>query len=465
MDLAGVEVAVPISFQIPLEYRLDEDGLNVSIPVSGIEEYGGGFIYRIQLLRYMGAADTTENGYMVVPNGSGSLINFNNGKVKAPSYAQYIYDIDALAANYTTTENTISAKLPLYGICREKSSILATIEGGASLALITAGISGVYNDYNYIYPTFVLRIADNLRMFGDSTADVYVLEPNMYDANLEVKYTFLTEEYKEYAGLANYYRERLVSEGILTQAEQTEDIPFYYDVISGVKETSHILGMQYLHTFSMTSFDEAAQMSEDLKTQGITNQVMNLQGWFNGGFYHNTVDKIKVTKKLGGKSGLEELNDVLVKDGGRLYADVAFQQISFAASDYNYNAESSKYYGAGYVVAMGQVNPATLRSTSSLGYMETMYDLLSPKFLPRYVSKFAKKIQKYDINGISLRDLGNFVYSDKKRTNIIDREEALNVVLGQLEVLEGTGKKLMTNGANAYSFAYSTDIIMMTRRI
>ena len=459
MDLAGVEVAVPISFQIPLEYRLDKDGLKVSIPVSGIEEYGGGFIYRIQLLRYMGAADTTESGYMVVPNGSGSLINFNNGKVKAASYAQYIYDIDPLSANYTTTENIISAKLPLYGICREKSSILATIEGGAGMSLITAGISGVYNEYNYAYPTFVLRTADNLRMFGDSSSDVYVLEPNMYDVNLEVKYTFLTEEYKEYAGLANYYRERLVSEGILTREIQTEDIPFYYDVISGVKETSHILGVQYLHTFSMTSFDEAAEMSEDLAARGITNQIMNLQGWFNGGYYHNPADKIKVTKKLGGKSGLEELNEVLAGNGGRLYADVAFQQITFTARDYNYNAESSKYYGAGYVVAMGQVNPATLRSTSSLGYMETMYDLLSPKFLPRYVSKFARKIQKYNINGISLRDLGNLVYSDKKRTNIIDREEALNVVLGQLEVLKGTGKKLMTNGANAYSFAYSTDII------
>lgn len=61
-----------IHFDIPLEYRLKEDSLEVSIPVSGIKEYGSGSIARIQLLRYMGAAKNDEEGYMVVPNGSGS---------------------------------------------------------------------------------------------------------------------------------------------------------------------------------------------------------------------------------------------------------------------------------------------------------------------------------------------------------------------------------------------------------
>lgn len=459
MELAGVETILPISFQIPLEYRLEEDGVKVSIPVSAIEEYGGGSIYRIQLLRYMGAAHTTEEGYMVVPNGSGSIINFNNGKVNAASYAQYIYDIDPLSANYTTTENAISAKLPLFGICREESSVLATIENGASMAVITAGISGVFNDYNYAYPTFVLRTADNLRMFGNSSQDVYVLEPEINDVNLEVKYTLLTEEHKNYIGIANYYRERLIAEGILTPDTQTGDIPFYYDVISGVKETAHFMGVQSLKTFSMTTFDEAAEMFQDLADMGITKQVMNLQGWFNGGFYHKTADKIKIPRSVGSKSDLEKLNDTVTENGGRFYTDVVLQQITFADKDFNYDAEASKYYGAGYVVSLGQVNPATLRSTSALGYMETMYDLLSPRYLPRYVSKFTDKIEKYDTYGISLRDLGNVVYSDKKRTNIIDREEALKVVLGQLDKLKGTGKHLMTNGGNDYSFVYSTDII------
>ena len=458
-DLKNKDGSEGISFEIPLEYRLDGDGLVVSIPASAIKEYGNGSVARIQLLRYMGAAHNTEEGYMVVPNGSGSLIYFNNGKVTAANYSQYIYDIDPMAANYTTTENITPAKLPLYGICRNDRSLLVTVEDGASTALITANISGVYNEYNYAYTTFVLRNVDNLRMFGNTTQDVYVLEDELYDINMQVRYTFLNDEYTGYAGLANYYRERLIAEGKLSPIQECGDIPFYYDIIGGVKETSHFLGVQYLHTFAMTKFDEAGEISDDLTASGITNQVMNLQGWFNGGYYHDAADKIHVTWGLGGKSDLEDLQETITANGGKLYVDVAFQEVTFADDGFNYNAEGSRYYGAGYVASFGLVNPTTLRNTSGLGYMEAKYDLLSPKFLPRYVQKFAKKIQKIDVEGISLRDLADTLTSDKKRTNVINREEALDVVLGQFDVLEATEKNLMLDSSNAYALPYATDII------
>ncbi len=451
-----------IYFDIPLEYRLEDDHLTVSIPASGIVEYGGGYLQRIQLLRYMGAGSSAEDGYLVVPNGSGSLIRFNNGKTKMASYSQYVYDLDPLAATYTTLENTNSAKLALFGICKEDNGMLVTIEDGASTSLITAGISGAFNDYNYAYPTFVLRTVDNLSNFGDAATEVFVIEEDLYDINMEVRYTFLTEENEGYAGMANYYRNRLISEGVLTKNNQTGDIPFYYDVIAGVKETNHILGVQYLRNFAMTTFEEAGQMSTDLKNSGISNQVMNLQGWFNGGYYHNTPDKIKYTGNLGGKSGLEDLNQTVAANGGTLFADVAFQKISFAASDYHgydYTNENSRYYGAGYVVSFGQVDPSTLRNTAGLGYYETRYNVLSPKFLNRYVEDFTKKINKVDVDGISLRDLGTYLASDKRRTNVIHREKALDIVDAQLALLESTGKKLLSDAGNDYSFAYTTDII------
>ena len=448
-----------ISFEIPVEYRLDGDSITVSIPASGIKEYGKGSVARIQLLRYMGAGHNTEAGYLVVPNGSGSLINFNNEKLTAASYSQYIYGIDPMAANYTLTENVTDVKLPIAGICREDRSVLLTVEDGATSALFTAGISGVYNEYNYLYPTFVLRNVDNLRMFGNATQDIYILEEELYDMNMQVRYTFLNDEYTGYAGLANYYREKLIAEGVLTPMVSDGNIPFYYDIIAGVKETSHFLGVQYLRTFSMTEFEEAAMISEDLEANGITNQVMNLQGWFNGGYYHDAADKINVTWGLGGKSDLEDLQRTLTANNGRLYLDVAFQQVTFADDGFNYGTEGSRYYGAGYVASFGLVDPTTLRATSGLGYMEPQYDLLSPKYLPRYVEKFAKKVQKIDVEGISLRDLADYLHSDKKRTNVITREEALDVVLGQFEILEATEKKMMLDASNAYAFEYASDII------
>ena len=447
------------SFEIPLEYRLCDDYIEASIPASAIKEQGDGYIYRIQLLRFMGATGYADKGYMVVPNGSGSIIDFNSDKKTAATYSQYIYDIDPLASNYTTIENVETARLPIFAICKEDSSVLVSVEDSASNCVITAGISGVYNDYNYAYPTFVLRTVDNLKMFGDSATDVFVMEPDFYKSNILVRYSFLEGENTGYAGVANYYRKRLTDEGVLACITDDKDVPFYYDIIGGVKETGHFLGVQYLHKFSMTTFDEAGLISDELKNAGISNQVMNFEGWFNGGYYHDAADNIKIMSKLGGKKGFEELNDKLQENGGTLYADAAFQKVSFADDDFPYEREAARYYGSGYVASFGLVNPSTLRNTAALGYNENKYNVLSPKFLPRYVEAFADKIEKIDCDGISLRDLGSYLSSDKKRTCMIDRQQALDVVLAQYELLENTGKNIMTNEANAYSFKYTDDII------
>lgn len=461
MELAGVEVALPLSFTIALEYRLADDGIEVSVPASMIEENGGGSLYRIRLLGYFGAAGADEEGYLVVPNGSGSLIYFNNGKSSVENYSQYIYDIDPLAADYTLLENTKKVRLPICGICKEDSNILMSVEDGATTAFFTASVAGSNTSYNYVNTTFVVRGYDLLSMFGSTgnEADLPLLENNMYDINYKVRYTFLDDEHTGYSGIANYYRERLIREGALTNRTAAGDIPFYYDIIGGVKETASFVGIRYLKVMAMTTYQEAADIALDLKDKGIAYQVMNFQGWSNGGYYADVYDRITGLSKLGGKKKLEALNDTMDSIGGRLYVDVPFQDVTYISKRYNRSFETSRYYGAGYVARFGAHNPANLRITSSLGYDENIYDLISPKYLQRYVDAFIKKFNRLDVGGIGLRDLGDEVHSDKKRTEFINREEALDIVKAQLDKLEATGKNILINGGNDYSFAYATDII------
>ncbi len=463
MELAGSTVSIPISFVVALEYRLEGDHVDVSVPTCAIEENGGGAIFKLQLLRNFGAADDTEQGYLVVPNADGSLIYFNSGKTGAPNYTQYIYGIDPLDADYTVTEKTDNASMALFGICREDSTILATIEDGAALAAVTAGIAGKINSYNYVYTTFVLRGSEKLEMFGTTgnEATLPIVEDELYDCNLTVRYSFLGDDCTGYSGIANYYRQRLLDEGVLTVQQPQENIKFYYDVIAGVEMTEYFLGKQYMSLTAMTTFEQAGQMAQQLSQAGIASQVMNLQGWFNDGYYHDAANHIFVNGKLGGKKGLEQLNALLAENGGVLCADVAFQKVSYESAGiwFNYRAESSKYYGSGYVASFGQVNPTTLRQTSSLGYSETMYDLVSPKFLGRYVETFAEKFEKYDVDGISLRDLGNTLQSDKKRSNVIHREQALDVVRAQLQTLADTQRTLLVNKANDYAWSVGTDLL------
>lgn len=457
----GSGEAEPISFSVSLEYRLNGDSLEVHMPVSSMEENGGGKIYQVQLLTSFGAAGQTEQGYMVVPNGSGALINFNNGKNSTAAYGQFVYGADSVDASYTKVEMTIKARMPVFGICRGDSSIMATIERGSSIASINADVAGRYNSYNTAYPSFILRGYDMLSMFGvtGTEADMPILEAEMYDEDITVRYTLLGAESSGYVGMANAYRQRLIDEGTLTKLESAQSIPFYYDVIGGVKRTSHLLGVRYHEVFPMTTFEEAGEIAQALSEAGVENQVMNLQGWFNGGYFHDVADKVRVTGKLGGKKGLESLDAQLSALGGTLFTDVAFQMPTAVSKRFSPNNEGSRYYGAGYIVQLGRYNPALLRIGSALGYEETLYYLLSPKYLPYYVGAFAEKIERIDVSGISLRDLADDLHADKRRSNVISREQALDVVLSQLDVLEDTGKQIMLNGSNSYAFGYADHII------
>lgn len=446
-------------FEIPLEYRLDGDSVVASVPTRGIVEHGNCYVYRIHLLRNFGCGTLEDEGYIVVPNGSGSIIRFNTEKKNVTAYAQSIYDVDPMVASYTAMENTSPARLPYYGISKGNTNILATVEGGASFASINAYISGMMNSYNFAFPIYTIRNSDNLANFGNATTDVNVMEEDMYDANLSVRFTFMDSEHKGYSGMATYIREKLIAEGKLEQLQATTDIPFYYDIISGVKETAHFLGAQYLHTFAMTTFDEAGEIADELAAKGVKNQVMNLQGWFNGGYYNDAPHDIRVTSKLGGRSGLSDLNSKMKELNSKLYADVLFQKISFGDKHFNYKSEGSRYYGSGYVAAFGLLDPTALRNTGSLNYYENRYDLLSPKFLNRYVDKFTKKFAKVDVDGIGLRDLGNTLVSDKFHANITDREQALNIVVGQFDTIAKTGKNVLIDSPNGYAMTYADDII------
>jgi hypothetical protein len=458
-DMAEAEQEEPVSFTIPLDYKLTDDGLSVSIETSEIIETGGAKLYDIQLLKYFGAANKEENGYIMVPNGSGSLINFNNGK-SSYSYTQYVYDLDPTVASYTVVENVTCAKLPVFGIKYEKGALFAVISAGDALARIDASTSGYLTDYNNVYSTFYLRGYELLSMFGTTGAesDLPVVEDNIYKTTLKIEFVPLSGNDADYSGMANYYRNRLKEDGIFGDKLTNTELPFYADIIGGVDVEKDIAGIHYMDVFKMTTYDKALAIAENLTKRGISNIRMNYLGWFNGGYYHDVADKIKEATRLGSKNDIAKLDQYLSASGGGLYGNVALNKVSYTSKRYSLGLESAKYY-TGKSVILGEVNPFTLRRGSFNPYKETYYAILSPRFLDYYTKKYAKAIQKYDMSGIALRDLGNMLSSDKKRDEVINRQEALEIVENAFKTLKNTGKNLMVYNGNAYSFAYATDIV------
>ncbi len=458
---AGVEGAAPLSFEVSLEYRLEGDALVATVPTSAIVENGGAQIDKLHILRNFNAGSSTDEGYMMVPNGAGSLIYFNNEKSHAEDYRQDIYEQDALSDDYIVLGNAEMARLPVFGIQKQNGAMLAVIEEGQSFTQLTSSVSGRANSYNIVYPIFIVRGSASLAMFGTTglESSMPMVEKEIYDANLTVRYSMLTEEYDGYSGMARYYRERLEREGVFAEERVSGDMPMYMDFIGAAMGVKFIASVPYDGIIPMTTYEQAGEIVDIFSEAGIQNQIVNYQGWHNRGYYHDISHKIKLIKQLGSEEELEDLSAQLEEQGGKLYADVVFQEVTFNTEHYDWQQESARYYGGGFVGVWGQVSPLTYEAAWPLGYGETMYDLMSPKFLPRYVDSFIKNIERYDITGISLRDLGSTLTSDRKRTEFIDREASLSIVRGQLDKLQASDKNVMVSGGNVYAFKGADDLI------
>ena len=459
---SGVEDAVKLSFEVPLEYRLDGDSVLISVPTAQIVENGGAKIDKIHFPRFFGAAGTDDDGYFFVPDGSGSLIHFNNGKTVSEDYNQPLYGRDQISFSDIVLGNQEMLRLPVFGIYKEGGpTIFGQIEEGHTFAGIFAAVSGRTTSYNNIFPYFIIRSNDTLLTYGitGNEGDLPVVESDLYVANLTVRYSFLDQDHEGYSGMARYYQKRLLREGVLGERQAQGDIPLYMDLIGAVTGSKFFLSVQYQGTIPMTTFNQASDIVSVFSDAGISNQVVNYQGWFNRGYFHDVPDKINLIGSLGSKKDLEKLSAQLEAQGGKLYADVLFQNIPWGSKRYNYTLENSRYYAASIPAFWAdQISPDTY-SYWSLGYHETWQGLLSPKFLPRYVDSFIKQIGKYDVTGISLRDLGETLHPDRKRSEVIDREHALSIITAQLDKLAGTGKDIMVSGGNQYSLRFADDLI------
>lgn len=446
------------SFIITVDYVLDGGDLVVTVPAGRIEENPSGKLAVLELLRYFGAAGMEDEGYMVVPSGSGALINLNNGKISSDPYVQQVYALDPVAVSYYRTQVTEPVRMPVFGMKRNRDAWFAIIEDGDALASVKADISGRVNSCNYVYSYFTLRDNELLSMFGatGSEADLPVVDNKMYDGDISVRYAFLDGEDANYSGMARFYQDYLVGNNVLKKVSSDRKAPFYLDILGGVEKRVAFMGIPYRTTYAMTTFEEAGLIADELEARGVGNIRLRFLGWFNDGYYHDVAKNVHVEGALGDKKALLSLDKRLKNSGGGLYPDVAFQKVSYTGSRFMPIFEASRYI-SGLTVTLAPYNRATMRMNTR--FREAVYHIQSPAALPRVIDRFTASFAKIGLGSVSLRDLGDVLASDKKRRRPVDREFAKNICISQLGRINEIAEDLMISGGNVYSLAYADELV------
>jgi hypothetical protein len=450
------EKTAPRIFEATIEYTLDGNSLVASVPVEDIhypKEYP---VNSVSFLNFFGAGGTDEKGTMLVPDGSGALINFNSGKTRYPSYQQLVYGQDKTMARTEDAAREEAVRLPVFGIIRENSAFLGIIEQGESVATINADISGRLNSYNYVYPSF------NVVNKGEVTLDANgqqrslpKFQENPMKADFVVRYAFLNGEDATYQGMASYYKEYLVNNKALPVREKAaveDNIPFYLQLDGSITDKKHFMGIPYRALETLTTFSEAKSIINQMKQLDIHNIKLKYAGWFNGGLDHKVPKSISVDSEIGGSKGLKDLASFAAGNGVTLYPDVALLTANTGA-DFDESKSASRTL-RGNPAAIYPVDLALNRRdiNKSPSY------IISPRLVESYVDSTLKAISKFNTEGISLRDLADQLNSDYRKHDQIDRTESEEISKAALAKMQDGNLQVMGNGGNAYALSYLSDI-------
>lgn len=441
-------------FRIPLEYIIEEDNLIVRIPTDEIEYNHDSFpLYSLRLLEFFGAAGVQDEGYMLVPDGSGSLIYLNNNKLSSSSYAINIYGHDR-AVPLTERQSTIEqAYLPVFGMKKGNNAFFAIIESGDAMARVCADISGKVNSYNSVCSEFIL-VPNDILDISDYSGNYIIMvhQPRIFKGDIKVRYKFLSKEDADYSGMARYYRQYLEKRYGLTRTEKNENVPFYLELVGAIRKVHSVLGIPVNLLEPVTTYEQAIEIMEQLKRGGVDNIILKYTGAVNEGVHHTVPTNVELISKLGGKRGFRKLQNYLEKNNFEYFVDLG---IAYAYNNTLFDSFIPRAHASRYITKeiarIYDYNIATDIQDSDRG----PYYIISPSKIPSIINGMIKGLNELSIPGVSIRDAAVDLNSDFKERALIDREEAKDIISSEFRKIKEAGLNLMVDGGNAYSLPYA----------
>ena len=463
------------TFSVTIEYTLDGNDLVVRVPVdeivypdSVVNELGRRVTYpihTIRLLEYFGAAGMSEEGYIIVPDGSGALINLNSNRLYAAPFSIPVYGRDnAVAPTTERVRYTSQAYLPVFGIKAADRAFLAIIEDGESLASIRADIAGRTNSYNTVHSEFVLlpRAVTTLQGRVDVVVawqawqdSINIFQSRLPSCDIVVRYAFLHDDQANYVGMAHYYQDYLVNKHGLRQYTAREHIPFYLGLVGAIERRKPVLGIPRTVIEPLTTFDEAITLLKNavergLESIGLSSPVAQR------GINHRFPVGVNVGRALGGLDGFLALADYAKSAGIGFSPEVGFINVYPTGWFDGFSPTACLAFLNRRTAKVSGHNPATMQT----GYDASAH-ILSPAVLPSVVERFIGAYTKHGVSGIALKDMGTEVNSDfrEDKDKLVDRQQARNAIAGQLEVIRSAVENVIIDGGNAFTLPYVDSIV------
>ncbi len=487
----GQDAAPPL-FKMAIEYTITESGdLEARLPANGIRFDESAFTLKgIALLPYMGAGANEYTGYTFVPDGSGTLVRFEDLKGTGYNISGQMYGAD-YAYHTLSNQHTEIMRWPVFGTVtnydrktyeeteeaiyvrthNEDQGFFAIITEGDSQATLKGEYGGSLHCFNTVFAQFNPRPSDQYNLAESisqaSNAMWSVESDRKYTGSYRVLYKMLTDDAiadekgiadaysADYVGMAEAYRDYLTDTGALTLlADTTENIPLYIESFGSIETTERILSFPVQVDTPLTTFEDIKTMYEELTEAGVGRLNFRLNGFHNGGMFPTVPYKLKWMDVLGGGDGFTELLTDATEAGVGIFPDFDFVYVQgtefadglslrkHAVKTIDDRYTSKRYYDA-----------ATQSFTSDFSLC------LSASVFEYFYEGFNERYQKYDPVSISVSTLGSDLNSDFDEDDPYNREDSKEFTKDVLAKIDADYEQVMVDGGNAYVLPYVNHIL------
>nr|AGS52360.1 hypothetical protein [uncultured bacterium contig00073] len=444
------------AFNITYRYSLDGRSFVLEVPFDKITFRADYPMTTLALLPYMGAGGLDDEGYLLVPDGSGALIYFNNGRQNQLAYSNFIYGWDeGLIRNAIIVDN--KAPFPVFGIQKNGNALVCIIEEGSSYASIRADVSGRNSSWNIVYPQFDIIHSALMNISGRSDREVYLYE-KLPPAGESITLRYILCEQDGYVGMAKEYRSWLLNKfPSLNRRSAIDSVPIAVEFPGAVNKTQHRLGIPFDLPLKLTSYKEMQSMVEDFAKLGWKNVQVKLNGWFNRSVDHTIPTRINLISELGGRKDFQNLMTAAQQNGYVVYPEVDF----FYMRDKKPFDGFSLYRDVSRYVTRERIQRYTYsfvwfgerKQWGKLNY------IARPQVSISMIGNFVTKAESYGIQNIAFRNISSRLAGDYDERQRVSREEAMVMRQDKLTELDRSGTGIMLLEGHAYAAPYADFIV------
>ena len=442
------------AFNITFRYTLDGKSLVLSVPFDNIAYRQSYLITQLTILPFMGSGSVNDDGYMLVPDGSGALIYFNNGKQNQIPFNTNMYGWDEAMPRDAVVSDS-RASYPVFGIHKNDSALLCVIENGSAYASVRADVSGRNCSWNSVYSGYDMIHGAVMEISGRTDRPVYLYEKGLpAGESITIRYTPCSDS--GYVGMAKEYRSWLLRKHPFLNMQIGSEVPVAVEIIGAVNKTIHRLGIPFDLPLKLTSYSETESMIRDFAGMGWENVSIKITGWFNRSVDHTVPVRVKLIKALGTKGNFKKMIAAADRYGFKLFPEADFLYVRDVKlfDGYSLYRDSARYVNRKRV----EKYPYSFVWFGERNWWGKLAHLARPASMFRMVDSFIKKSSSLGLRNIAFRNMGAKLSGDYNEKRAVSREAAMKMRQEKLDMLSRSGTGILLDTGFVYTVPW-TDFI------